>query len=309
MGKKLAITIGDPAGVGAEIIRTWAEKNPGIISRAEVIAHASFLDTLPDSIGKRKVGDSGYKARAGFPDSSGAVVAFEALEAAAAGCVEGRYFAVTTAPVSKAEMKKVGFNFAGQTEFFADRWGGNPVMAFAGEHFLLSLVTWHEPLRVVPDSITAEKIARAVESARIIASRAKGIQYPRIAVCALNPHAGENGILGLEEIESINPVLDALRADERYRNLSSALPPDTVFERAIKGEFDSIVSMYHDQGLAPLKAIDFDNAVNISMNLPFVRTSPDHGTGFGIAGRGIASANSFECAVNLAFKLGDSSSE
>ena len=303
MTKKLAITIGDPAGVGAEIIKAWAEKNPQMHSLCEVIAHAGFLDLLPDSIGKREVGDKEYKATAGFPDSRGALIAFESLEAAASGCKSGRYFAVTTAPISKAEMKKVGFNFAGQTEFFADWWGGEPVMAFAGEHFLLSLATWHEPLRRVPDSISADKIARAVEAARILAVRVKKVKNPRIAVCGLNPHAGENGILGLEEIDVINPILDSLRSDEKYCGLSAALPPDTVFERAAKGEFDSIVSMYHDQGLAPLKAVDFDNAVNISMNLPFVRTSPDHGTGFGIAGKSIASANSFECAVNLALKL------
>ena len=126
-------------------------------------------------------------------------------------------------------------------------------------------------------------------------------QTPKIAVCGLNPHAGENGILGSEEIEIINPALNELR--KKYPNISSALPPDTVFMRALKGEFDGIVSMYHDQGLAPLKALEFDSAVNVSMGLEFVRTSPDHGTGFDIAGKNIASCKSFAAAVNVALKL------
>ena len=227
--------------------------------------------------------------------------AFESLEVAAAGCASGRYCAVATAPISKFEMRKVGFNFAGQTEFFADRWHGTPVMAFAGKKLIVSLATWHEPLRAVPDSIDEAKISRAVEAACELARKLRGMENPRIAVCGLNPHAGEDGILGFEEIEIINPALDKLR--EKYPNLSKALPPDTVFERVLKGEFDCAVSMYHDQGLAPLKALEFDNAVNVSMNLKYLRTSPDHGTGYSIAGKGIASSNSFAAAVELALKV------
>lgn len=300
--KKLAITIGDTAGVGAEVILKWATENPHLHDVVEVIAHKDFLDKLPDSISKVKVGADDYKAVAGSPDAEGAKIAFDALELSAKGCKDGKYRAVITAPISKFQMKKVGFDFAGQTEFFADRWGGTPVMAFAGKKLLLSLVTWHEPLRDVPNSIDEAKITRAVESANELAKKIRNVENPRIAVCGLNPHAGEDGILGTEERDVIDPILDKLRA-EKYPNLSKALPPDTVFERTLKGEFDSIVSMYHDQGLAPLKALEFDCAVNVSMNLKFLRTSPDHGTGFSIAGKGIASANSFASAVELALKL------
>ena len=302
--KKLAITIGDPSGVGAEIIRKWVEENPDVARKTEVIAHAKFLETLPDTVSKRAVGSPTFEAVAGEPCAEGARVAFESLEAAAKGCADGLYRAVATAPISTFEMRQVGVDFAGQTEFCASRWGGTPVMAFAGEKLLLALATWHEPMRDVPDSLDAEKISRAVGAACSLARKVRGIEHPRIAVCGLNPHAGEGGILGVEEIRVINPALDRLRS-EKYPNLSVALPPDTVFERALKGEFDCIVSMYHDQGLAPLKALEFDKAVNVSMNLKWVRTSPDHGTGFSIAGKSIASASSFGAAVELAFKLSE----
>jgi len=299
--KKIAITIGDPAGVGAEVILKWARENPRLLPFAEVIAHEKFLEALPGAVSKRAVGDPSYEAVAGSPDERGARVAFEALEASAAGCVSGEYAAVVTAPISKIKMRAVGFDFAGQTEFFAARWGGEPVMAFAGEKLLVSLATWHIPLRDVPSAVDFPKIARAVRAAAELAKRAKGISEPRIGVCGINPHAGEDGILGREEIEVVNPALDILRA--QFPNLSAALPPDTVFERALKGEFDAVVSMYHDQGLAPLKALEFDKAVNVSMNLGFLRTSPDHGTGFSIAGKGVASAGSFAAAFDLAAKM------
>lgn len=304
LGKKLAVTVGDPSGVGPEIIQKWAHDNPQLCPYVEVIAHADLLSRLPSAVSKREVGEKSFKATPGKPCKEGAEIAFESLEAAAKGCLDGIYRAVTTAPISKFEMKKVGFDFPGQTEFFADRWSGVPVMAFAGQKLLLSLVTWHVPLKDVHKYVDSENLARAAEAACVLAQKIAGIENPRIAVCGLNPHAGEDGILGEEEIKVINPALNRLR-ENGYPNISQALPPDTVFERTLRGEFDCIVSMYHDQGLAPLKALEFDNAVNISMNLKYVRTSPDHGTGFSIAGRGIASANSFASAVNLAMRLSE----
>lgn len=296
--KKIAITIGDPAGVGAEIILDWAKKNPQLLGGVAVIAHADFLASLPSGLEKVAVGAPNYRAQPGRPDADGARVAFAALEESAAGCKQGRYAAVLTAPISKACMRGVGFEFQGQTEFFADRWGGTPVMSFAGEKMIVSLATWHDPLRAVPGMLDEGRIARAVEASSTLAQKLRGAENPRIAVCGLNPHAGEGGIIGVEEIEVINPILEKLRP--RYPNLSEALPPDTVFARMIKGEFDCAVSMYHDQALAPLKAVEFDKAVNVSMNLPFLRVSPDHGTAFSIAGRGIASSESFACAYALA---------
>ncbi len=299
--RKIAVTVGDPAGVGPEIILKWARKNPQMAGVVEVVAHGALLGALPAGFSGKPVGKARYEPVAGLPDADGAKVAFDALEWAADGCKSGLYRAVVTAPVSKAQMKKVGFNFPGQTEFFAAKWGGEPVMCFAGERLMLSLVTWHNPLADIPRMLTEERISRAVSAAAEMAAKLKKIALPRIAVCGLNPHAGEGGILGKEEAECINPVLDRLR--EKYPNLSEALPPDTVFARQLKGEFDVSVAMYHDQGLAPLKTLEFDTAVNISMNLPFVRTSPDHGTAFSIAGKSIADIKSFSNAVADALVL------
>ena len=301
MNKPIAITIGDPSGVGPEIIHSWAWKNPTLCIDSVVIAHKTFLDTLPDSIGKVKVGNDSFQAELGKPSDEGARIAFASLNEAAQGCIDGRYCGVVTAPISKACMQKVGFNYQGQTEFFADKWGGVPVMSFAGEKFIVSLVTWHDALKDVSALLDEGKISRAVGASNKLTQKLKGIEHPRIAVCGLNPHAGEGGIMGNEEVDVINPILDKLR--ERYPNLSEALPPDTVFARVLKGEFDCIVSMYHDQALAPLKAIEFDDAVNISMNLKFLRVSPDHGTAFSIAGKGIASDKSFAQAYKVCKRM------
>lgn len=301
-GKKIAITVGDPAGVGPDVIAAWAKSAPErLLARAEVLAHADFLETLPEELGKRPVGAAGFRAKAGEPSSAGCEVAALALEGAAAGCADGRYSAVVTAPISKFEMRKIGFDFPGQTEFFAARWGGEPVMCFAGVELLVSLATWHEPLSKVPSLLDFGRISRAVESAAELARRLRGAGSPRIAVCGLNPHAGEDGLMGREEIDVIDPILDGLR--EKYPNLSRTLPPDTIFARMRRGEFDAVAAMYHDQALAPLKTLEFDRAVNISMNLPHLRTSPDHGTGYSIAGTGAADCSSFSNAVDLALKL------
>ena len=298
--KKLALTIGDPCGVGPEIIEKWISKNPVAASDVVVFAHSEFLNRLPDSVGKVSVG-SGVVFEPGNPSHKGAKLAFDALTEAAEACKKGLCSAVVTAPVSKIWMKGVDPNFVGQTEFFESRWGGNAVMCFSGAHLILSLVTWHIALSEVPTSINESNLTRAVDAAATLASKLRGVAEPRIAICGLNPHAGEGGILGREEIDVINPVLKKLRGN--FPNLSMALPPDTVFNRVILGQFDAAVSMYHDQGLGPLKSVDFDNAVNISMGLRYIRTSPDHGTGFDIAGSGVASEKSLGSAIDVALKL------
>ncbi len=302
---KLALTVGDPAGVGPEIISKWAQSAPDrLLESVEVIAHKKFLDSLPRALSKREVGQPDFSPIPGVPSAEGSRVALEALEVAARGCSERKYFAATTAPISKFEMRKVGFKYAGHTEFFAGAWGGEPVMCFAGEKLIVALVTWHSPIKEIPFLINDKNISRAVECSARLAQKTLGIDSPRVAVCGLNPHAGEEGLLGREEIEVINPLLNRLRGkSELLKNLSPALPPDTVFARILRGEFDCSVAMYHDQGLAPLKALEFDSAVNVTMNLKYVRTSPDHGTGYSIAGKGIASEKSLSRAISLAFKL------
>jgi 4-hydroxythreonine-4-phosphate dehydrogenase len=173
-------------------------------------------------------------------------------------------------------------------------------MAFCGGRLRVVLLTWHIALREVPARLTRAAFERSARAAEALV-RAEGIAQPRIAVCGLNPHAGEGGLLGDEEITTIDPILDGLRGE--FPGLSRALPGDTVFARQLRGEFDAVIALYHDQGLAPLKTVDFDEAVNVTLGLPFVRTSPDHGTAFGIAGRGVASATSFTNAVTVARRL------
>ncbi len=300
MGETIAITCGDPAGVGPEIVAAWLAADPLKGAGATVIGPSRWLDTLPGGPRRIAVGTDGYEALAGRPDGESALVAWGALERAAALCSSGECAGAVTAPVSKERMAAIGWGFPGQTEFFASRWGGEPTMAFCGGRLRVALVTWHIPLREVPASLTAAAIARTVRAADELA-RGEGVAAPRIGVCGLNPHAGEGGLIGTEEIDTIDPILDTLRP--RYPGLSRCQPADTLFGRQLRGEFDVAVALYHDQGLAPLKAVDFDDAVNVTLGLPHVRTSPDHGTAFGIAGTGRAGSRSFCNAVAVARRL------
>ena len=565
---KLALTCGDPAGVGPEIVARWLAENPGEAENVVAVGPRKWLASLPCA--GVPVGNDDFVIAPGAPSAEGQRVALAAMERAAAGTLAGEFSGVVTAPVNKAGLKSVGYGFPGQTEFFAARWGGVPVMAFAGGRLAVVLATWHIPLRDVPAALTEETLSRAVSAAAFLAERlgpgrsgvsplrgaderdgeaagrrfsqgerldeAAGRRFSRnifydpsketlrreanlphweqeekvyfltfrladsvprkklnewiaareswlekhpfphdekmeeeycarfvkpfdgmldagygscclrdekireivagtlrhfdggryelfsfvvmpnhvhvlfrvfegnslaeivhswksfsakkinavlgtngalwqkeywdrlvrsenhfrrcekyisenpgnskipvwrnvspsgrsgvsplrgaderdgeaagrrfsqgerldeaagrrfsIGVCGLNPHAGEQGILGREEIEIIEPVLEKLRA--RFPGLSRCVPADTIFARQLRGEFDVVVALYHDQALAPLKTLEFDEAVNVSLGLPHVRTSPDHGTAYDIAGRGVARTKSFANAVRLA---------
>ncbi len=292
----IAITCGDPAGVGPEIVAKILKERPELREKVCPVGPASWLSEL-DYTQAREVGEPGFRATPGKPTVEGAAVALAALEEAAYGCRQGRYSAVVTGPVSKAWMAKAGWTWPGQTEYFAERWYGEPTMAFAGGKLTVVLATWHVPLLEVMNHLSRESVERAVKNADHLA-RKLGAAQPRIGVCGLNPHAGEGGLIGYEEQGQLDPMLDVLR--ETYPGLSRCEPGDTLFHRQLQGEFDVIIAMYHDQGLAPLKAVDFDRAVNITLGLPFVRTSPDHGTAFGIAGQGKADTGSFARAIELA---------
>ena len=291
----LALTCGDPAGVGPEIIAAWLRANPAEAARVTPIGPRRWLDAL--GVAGEAVGPENFAATPGQPSVEGAAVALAALEVAAAGCRAGKFVAVVTGPVSKSWVQKAGFTFPGQTEFFAARWGGAPSMAFAGGKLRVVLATWHIPLMDVARALDEAALARAVTQAAHLAT-ALGAKTPRIAVCGLNPHAGEGGLLGADERDRLDPWLNKLRA--RFPGLSRCEPGDTVFWRQLRGEFDVVVALYHDQGLAPLKTVDFEEAVNITLGLPWVRTSPDHGTAFSIAGQGKASWKSLANAVALA---------
>lgn len=299
--KPLAFTCGDPAGIGPEVIAAWLGAAGAAAADVAVIGPSRWLDTLPLRPDRRiAVGEPGYAAVPGRPEAAGARLAWAAMERAAAGCLTGEFSGVVTGPVAKAELARVGFPHAGQTEFFASRWPGEPTMAFCGGRLRVALLTWHIPLREVSAHLTPPELERAVAAADELA-RADGIARPRIAVCGLNPHAGEEGLLGTEEREQIDPVLDHLR--DRFPGLSRCVAGDTAFGRTLRGEFDVVVALYHDQGLAPLKTLEFDEAVNVTLGLAHVRTSPDHGTAFGIAGLGQANPRSFAQAVAVARRL------
>jgi 4-hydroxythreonine-4-phosphate dehydrogenase len=297
---RLAITCGDPAGVGPEIIAGWLAAHPVEAADVAVIGPARWLEILPAAAQRVAVGLEDFAATPGRPDGAGALVAWSAMERAAEGCKSGEFSGVVTGPVSKERLAAIGYPFPGQTEFFAARWGGDPVMCFCGGKLRVALATWHVPLHEVVRVLGPNLLQRTIAAADQLA-KADGIAAPRIGVCGLNPHAGEGGLIGLEEKDFLNPALAHLQA--QYPGVSLCLPGDTLFARALRGEFDVVVALYHDQGLAPLKTIDFDEAVNVTLGLPHVRTSPDHGTAFGLAGQGKANGTSFANAVTVARRL------
>ncbi len=298
----LALTCGDPAGIGPEVIEGALEEDSLNGGDCMLIGPEVWAKPLADrfGIGYVSVGSSDFRIEAGKPTVEGAGVALTALETAAAGCLEGSFRGTVTGPVSKHWLQKVGFVYPGQTEFFAKAWGGEPTMAFVGQALRVVLATWHIPLSEVPQALSAECLGRAVRRAHGLV-RDLGISRPRIGVCGLNPHAGEGGLLGSEEETVLNPALDCLRED--FPELSKCLPGDTVFHRQKNGEFDVVVSAYHDQGLAAVKTLEFDAAVNLTLGLGHVRTSPDHGTAFALAGKHAADCGSFSAALDLARQL------
>ncbi|MEY4487982.1 MAG: hypothetical protein RIQ79_490 [Verrucomicrobiota bacterium] len=300
---RLAFTCGDPAGVGPEIIAGWLAAHPDQAANIDVHGPAAWLARLPGAGVFRAVpaGPADFELTPGRPSVAGAAIADLALKTAAAEVRAGLCEAVVTGPVAKHWLARAGWPHPGQTEFFAEAWGGEPVMAFCGGRLRVVLLTWHIPLAAVPSHLSPAAFARAAAAAAELCA-ASGINgAPRIAVCGLNPHAGEDGLLGLEEREVIDPILDGLRT--LHTGLSRTLPGDTVFGRQLRGDFDAVIALYHDQGLAPLKTLEFDQAVNVTLGLPHVRTSPDHGTGFDIAGRGLADGSSFANAVRVAREI------
>ena len=281
----IGITLGDAAGIGPEV--TAAALRSG---RLDERFHYRVIGACPS-------------AQPGRPDAATARAALAALEESVKLLRSGEIAAVVTAPVCKSALAAEGFTFPGQTEFYASRLGAPDfVMCLTGPHLTVGLVTIHEPLRRVPDLITPEAILR---TGRLLAAflQQRGVPNPRLAVAGLNPHAGEDGHMGTEDAAIILPAVRQLRALLPHATFSAPLPPDTLFYQAAHGVWDAVVCMYHDQGLIPLKLLDFDCAVNVTLGLPFVRTSPDHGTAFGIAGQGTANPESMIAAINLAAKL------
>ena len=283
----IGITLGDCAGIGREIV-DLALKSGRVAQAADYKIIGKYPDCTP-----------------GHPTAETARAAAAALEEAVTLARRGELDAIVTGPVHKARMYNAGFRFLGQTEFFAERCGvKNFAMCLTGGKITVALVTAHIPFRKVPQALKKSEIVRVgLLLAEFV--RCRGKSAPRIAVAGLNPHAGESGKLGSEEIEIISPAIAALKSEIRNPKSEITGPhsPDTVLHRAIEGEFDAVLCMYHDQGLIPLKLHAFHEGVNVTLGLPFPRTSPDHGTAFEIAGTGIARADSMIAAINLAVEL------
>jgi 4-hydroxythreonine-4-phosphate dehydrogenase len=284
---KIGITLGDCTGIGPEIV-DLALKSGRVPASAEYVL-----------IGREP------HCRPGQPTIETARAAAAALEEAVTRARRGELHAVVTGPIHKARMSEAGFKFPGQTEFFAERCGvDNFAMLLTGGKITVALVTAHIPLREVPRALKQSEIVRiGLLLAHFLHCRS--FESPRIAVAGLNPHAGESGKIGREEIEIITPAIAQLKSEIRNQKseIVGPLSPDTVFHRTAEGEFDAVLCMYHDQGLIPLKLHAFDSGVNVTLGLPFPRTSPDHGTAFAIAGKGIARPGSMIAAINLAIEL------
>jgi 4-hydroxythreonine-4-phosphate dehydrogenase len=229
-----------------------------------------------------------------------------ALEEGAQLALRGEIDAIVTGPIHKARLYEIGFKFPGQTEFFADRCGvSNFAMLLTGGKLTVALVTTHIPLREVSARLRSEEIVRVGLLLENFL-RQRGLANPRIAVAGLNPHAGESGALGKEETDVILPALQQLESkieNRKSKIFSGPFPPDTIFHHAANGDWDAVLCMYHDQGLIPLKLHAFHEGVNVTLGLPFPRTSPDHGTAFDIAGKNVARPDSMIAAINLAVEL------
>lgn len=309
----IAITMGDPAGVGPEIIlKALADPKVRRIAEPAVLGDEGLLNHIADKLKLKRPPDGSVvslseldlkKLKAGKPgkESGAAMISYieEAVYMAALGDVD----AMVTAPISKDAAKKAGFKFPGHTEFIAHLTGTKDfAMMLGGKDLKVILVTIHEALRKVPSLITREAVLKTIKITDDSFRRYFGFKRPRIAVAGLNPHASEGGIFGNEEEKVIIPAIK--KAQSMGINAVGPLPPDTVFYRAVrKKEFDCVVSMYHDQGLGPLKLLHFDNGVNATLGLPIIRTSVDHGTAYDIAWKGIASPDSLIAAIEMAVEM------
>lgn len=307
----ILITMGDPSGIGPEVtVKTLA--SPGISGLANflVIGDRGVMERAVRRTGvkfKARIMDMGNVPPSGF--SYGKVsapygkAAIEYLDRAVDIIRSGAADCLVTAPVNKASIRAAGFRgFQGHTEYLAARTATKEcAMMFVGERLKVTLVTRHIALKNVARSITPDSIFRTIRITHKYIKRYFGIRNPKIGVAGLNPHAGELGAFGAEEIRTIAPAVR--RAASRLGGVSGPYPPDALFHDALSGRFDAVIAMYHDQGLIPFKLLYFMDGVNLTLGLPFVRTSPDHGTAFDIAGKGIADASSMIAAVRLACRL------
>ncbi|RAS15198.1 4-hydroxythreonine-4-phosphate dehydrogenase PdxA [Ensifer adhaerens] len=328
-GGPLALTMGDPAGIGPDIsLSTWLGRrdhatapflfigDPAVLAaRASMLGYTvSIRET--DCAGALSLFDTALPVlplacpapvKEGEPDTVNASAVIGAIDTAVRLVTAGQASAVVTNPIAKAVLYDAGFRFPGHTEYLADlaeKATGQPVlpvMMLAGPNLRAVPVTIHIPLKDVPEQLTPDLIYRTCAITAADLRNRFGLQQPRLAIAGLNPHAGENGALGLEDDAVIRPVIDRLRAEGI--DAVGPLPADTMFHDRARATYDVAICMYHDQALIPAKALGFDDSVNVTLGLPFIRTSPDHGTAFGLAGKGVARDDSLRAALDLAASL------
>ena len=323
----LALTMGDPAGIGGELtLRAWlalhngnqrfvALDNP---ERLAALTRALFLDVPIATVASPDEAGAVFAIalpvlpinlantpRPGHPDKANATAVIASIERAAALALRGAASGVVTNPINKAALYDAGFAYPGHTEFRAVLTGahGKQIMMLASPSLRVVPVTVHASLRNSIAMLTTDAIVSAAHTTAIALQRDFGIARPRLAVAGLNPHAGEQGALGDEESTIIGPAIAALRA--AGIEVSGPWPPDTMFTAKARARYDAAICMYHDQALIPLKTLDMDHGVNVTLGLPIVRTSPDHGTAYDIAGKGIADPSSLIAAIELAATLAE----
>lgn len=303
---RIALTAGEPAGIGPELCAMLAQKLPraNITVIADRTLIAERAQALGLSLGNLAVHHVplAVPSRPGQLDARNGHYVLETLTYAIQGCLNGEFDAMVTAPVHKGIINDAGIPFTGHTEFLAELTGKpDVVMMLAGGGMRVALATIHMPLRAVPDAITQPNLETTLRILYRDLVQRFGIARPRIYVAGLNPHAGEGGHLGSEEIDTIIPVLDKLR--QEGMDLTGPMPADTMFSQHNIAACDAFLAMYHDQGLAVLKHASFGGGVNITLGLPIIRTSVDHGTALELAGTGKADPGSLYTAIELAIEL------
>jgi 4-hydroxythreonine-4-phosphate dehydrogenase len=321
----IGITMGDPAGVGPEIIvKALSDPEMHRICRPVVFGDAGALTMNLKASRDLTVKEISQPSEAagkygridliavcklaeecltpGAPRGEGGTAMVDAVVAAVEMAKKGEIAAVVTCPISKVLMHQAGFCFEGHTQLIASMTDSRDyVMMLAGDRLRVALVTIHCALKDVPFLLSTEKVYKTIAVTSKALARDFGIRAPRIAVAGLNPHAGESGLFGSEEDSIIRPAVKGAASDGYA--CEGPDPPDTVFHRAASGEFDAVVAMYHDQGLIPLKLLHFSDAVNVTLGLPIIRTSVDHGTAYDIAGKGTADPSSLKAAVKMAVMM------
>jgi 4-hydroxythreonine-4-phosphate dehydrogenase len=288
---RIGVTVGDPAGIGPEIARKAAAE-PSIASSCDIVFYGPSSDEAVARFDRGRISAAAGEA------------AYDAIVAATADAQAGRIDAIATAPINKEAFAAAGLPWRGHTDLLAHLTGAPRVaMMFYAEALRVVLATVHIPIADVPGALTRETMEGTIELTARELPRF-GISRPRLGVAGLNPHAGEHGVIGREDDDILAPAIDAQRT--QGIDVRGPFPADTIFVRAMRGEFDAVVACYHDQGLIPIKLVAFGSAVNVTLGLPIIRTSVDHGTAFDIAGKGVADPSSLIEAIRLAVRLSSS---